>query len=201
MDETGKEIINTFMGLFKHRKPRKLETDKGKEFVMNNVQLFLRVMTFIWFSSESELKAYIVEQFNRTIKEKLWEYFTHNNTKRWTDVLPSSVDNYKNSYHRSIKMEPIEASKKENEKEVYTNLFPYVEVQKPSINKFNVGYLVIINKSKGGFDKGYLPNYTTKMFQIAQVKHSTAIIYELSDKTGELIIGGFYEKERSKSIQ
>ncbi|XP_065581049.1 uncharacterized protein LOC136040678 [Artemia franciscana] len=116
MDETGKEIINTFMGLFKHRKPRKLETDKGEEFVMNNVQLFLRVMTFIWFSSESELKAYIVEQFNGTIKEKLWEYFTHNNTKRWTDALPYSVDNYNNSYHRSIKMKPIEGSKKGNEK-------------------------------------------------------------------------------------
>ncbi|KAK2713986.1 hypothetical protein QYM36_009766 [Artemia franciscana] len=70
-------------------------------------------------------------------------------------------------------------------KQVYTNLFPDVEVQKPSINKFNVGYLVRINKSKGAFDKGYLPNYTTKVFQIAQVKHSTAIMYELSDKTAE----------------
>jgi len=61
--------------------------------------------------------------------------------------------------------------------------------------------LARINKSKGVFDKSYLPNYTTEVFQIAAVKHATPITYELSDKTGELIIGGFYEKELLKAIQ
>jgi hypothetical protein len=51
--------------------------------------------------------------------------------------------------------------------------------------------LIRINKSKGVFDKGYLPNYTTELFQTAAEKHTTPITYEQSDKTGELIIGGF----------
>ena len=46
-DKTGKEIINAFKDLFKNRKPKKLRTDKGKEFVMKNVKCFLRVMNFI----------------------------------------------------------------------------------------------------------------------------------------------------------
>ena len=128
------------------------------------------------------------------------EYFNHNNTKRWIDVLPSFVDNYKNSYHRSFKMKLIEASSKGNENNVYTNLFSHVKFQKRSIRKFNVGDLVIINKSKGVFYKDYLPNYTTEVFQIVAVKPKTSIAYELSDKTGELIIGSFYEKELSKAF-
>ena len=44
-------------------------------------------------------------------------------------------------------MKPIEASKKGNENKMYTNLFPDVEIQKPSTNKFNVGDLIRINKS------------------------------------------------------
>ena len=74
---------------------------------------------------------------------------------------------------------------------MYTNLFPDVEIQKPSISKFDVGDLVRINKSKGVFDKGCLLNYTTEVFQIPAVKHTSNITYELSDKTGELIISGF----------
>ena len=97
---------------------------------MKNVQLFFKSHEIDWFSSESEFKAQIVEQFDRKIKEKLWKYFTHNYTKRWIDVLPSFIDNYRNSYHRSIKMNPTEANKKGNANKVYTNLFPDVEAQK-----------------------------------------------------------------------
>jgi hypothetical protein len=70
-DKTGKEIINAFTDLFKNRKPKKLQTDKGKEFAMKNVQVFFKSREIHWFSSESELKAQIVERLNRTIKEKL----------------------------------------------------------------------------------------------------------------------------------
>ena len=46
-DKTGKEIINTFIGLFKNRKPKKLQTVKGKELVIKTFKYFLRVMKFI----------------------------------------------------------------------------------------------------------------------------------------------------------
>ena len=95
---------------------------------MKNVQVFFKSHEIHWFSSESKLKAQIVGRLSRTIKEKLWKYFIHKNTKHWIDVLLSFVDNYNNSYHRFIKMKPMEASKKGNENKVCTNLFPCVEV-------------------------------------------------------------------------
>ena len=109
-------------------------------------------------------------------------------------VLLSFVDNYKNSYHRFIKMKPTEVCKKRKENMMYNNLFPDFEFQKPSINKLDVCDLVRINKNKGVFVKGYLPNYTTELFQIAVVKNTATRTYELSDKTGELIIVSFLEK-------
>ncbi|KAK2721808.1 hypothetical protein QYM36_003950 [Artemia franciscana] len=168
------------------------EPDKGNEFDMKNVQV--QSHETHWLSFESELKAQIVGRFNRTLREGLRKYFTHYNTKRRVDVLPSFVDKSNNSHHRSIKMKPIEGSKKGNENKVYTNLFPDVEVQIPSISKFNVEDFVRINNSKGVFDEGYLSSYTTEVFQIAAVKHTTPITYELSDRTGELIIVGDYGK-------
>ena len=92
-------------------------------------------------------------------------------------------------------MKPIEANKKGNENKVYSNLYPDVEVQKPSISYLNVGDLVWINKSNAVSDRECLPNYVSGVFQIVAVKHTTLIAYELSNKTGEVIIGVSYEKE------
>ena len=40
----------------------------------------------------------------------------------WISELPSVIKQYNNSFHHSIEMTPVLASKKSNEKEVYSNL-------------------------------------------------------------------------------
>ena len=40
----------------------------------------------------------------------------------WIDELPSVIKQYKNTIHSSVKMTPNQASKKSNEKEVFSNL-------------------------------------------------------------------------------
>ena len=50
----------------------------------------------------------------------MYKYFTAINTKRWIDILPDLVYNYNTSYHRSIKMTPVQAV--ENPQEAYENL-------------------------------------------------------------------------------
>ena len=65
----------------------------------------------------------MIERFNRTIKEKMFKYFSANNTRKFVDVLDLLVDQYNNTIHSSIKMIPNEASCKENENvygEIYT---------------------------------------------------------------------------------
>ena len=102
-------ITHAFKTLFKERKRTLLQTDAGTEFINKKTHELLEQDKIEWFQSQNETKAQIVEQFNRTLKDIMCKSFTANNTKRWIDVLPDLVHNYNNSYHRSIKMTPIQA--------------------------------------------------------------------------------------------
>ena len=66
----------------------------------------------------------MIERFNRTIKEKMFKYFSANNTRIYVDVLDLLVEQYNNTIHSSVQMSPKEASRKENENKVWRNLYP-----------------------------------------------------------------------------
>jgi len=76
------------------------------------------------YSAENEEKSSVVESWNRTMKEKMFKYFTANNTNKYIDVLDDFVERYNSTRHSSIKMTSVEASKKENEVRVHRNLYP-----------------------------------------------------------------------------
>ena len=61
----------------------------------------------------------MIERFNRTIKEKMFKYFSANNTRKYVDILDLLVNQYNNSIHSSIKMNQNEASRKKNENKVW----------------------------------------------------------------------------------
>ena len=88
-----------------------------------------------------------------------------NSTKRWIDVLPDLVYNYNNSYHRSIKMTPVQAS--ENPSEAWDNL--YESKQPKTKPKFNPGDFVRISKYRKTFKRGYTGNYTDEVFVVTDV--------------------------------
>ena len=58
-----------------------------------------------FYTSENEdLKASVVERFNRTLKTKMYRYFTYKNTRRYIDVLDDMLHSYNNTYHNSVGM-------------------------------------------------------------------------------------------------
>jgi len=71
----------------------------------------------------NEEKSSVTESWNRTMKEKIFKYFTANNTNKYIDVLDDFVERCNNTRYSSIKMTPVEASKKKNEVRVYRNLY------------------------------------------------------------------------------
>ena len=195
--KTGNEVSIAFAKIFKQRKPNRLQTDKGTEFINKTTQELLRKHSITWFATENEFKAQIVERFNRTLKGKMYKYFTANNTRQWVNILPDLVENYNSSYHRSIKMTPNEASKKSNERKARDNLdmYSYPVQKRPA---FNLGDTVRISKYKGKFKKGYTPNYTSELFTISAILYTNPITYKITDKNNEVIKGTFYEQELSK---
>ena len=173
----------------------KLQTDKGSEFINKKTQELLKNENVQWFSTQNETKAQIVERLNRTIKNRMYKYFTAKNTRKWVNVLPKFIENYNTSYHRSVKMTPVEASKKKNEGIVRNNLYPIVE--KTYKAKFKVGDRVRIDKYKGTFKRGYTPNFTSELFTIASVLDTHPPTYKIRDDNDEIIIGNFYDQELS----
>ena len=69
------------------------------------------------------------------------------------------------------------------------------------VQKFKVGYHVRIWKYKSIFAKGYLPNWSEKVFVIKKVKNTVSWTYLISDLKGEEIVGTFYKKELQKAIK
>src|SRR5271167_1473690 len=85
------------------RKPmKKVQSDQGLEFESKVMKIFFASLGIEQFSVKSQFKAAIVERFNRTLKNKMWNYFTHANTHKWLDILPKLLEGYNKAAHRGI---------------------------------------------------------------------------------------------------
>ena len=203
-DKKTESVSSAFDLIFKKskRKPEKLWTDKRSEFISKHFKDFLKRHSIILYHSQHEEKSSIVERWNKTMKNKMWKMFSANNNTVYWDKLDKLVDDYNNSYHSSIKMTPTEASKKENEKQVFTNLYEDEIYLKPKKPKFSIGDKVRISKYKRRvFDKGYTPNWTEELFVVDKVILTKPVTYNVVDLLGEKVEGSFYEKELQKAKQ
>jgi len=195
-DKTGKSVADAFKEIFRKskRKPEKLWTLEGREFYNKHVnELGVEL-----YSTENEEKSSVVKRWNRTMKQKMFKYFTANNTKKYIDFLDDFVERYNNTRHSSIKMTPVEACKKENEVRVYRNLYPDL-TRRPMRAKFKIGDKVRILKKKGLFEKGLTPNWTEEVFTISKIQRTNPVTYKITDLNDEEIQGAFYEQELQKT--
>ena len=103
------------------------------------------------YSRYSEKGPSIAERVIRTVRNLLKKPVSLAGKADWLSELPSVVKQYNNTIHSSIKMTPIQASKKSNEKEVFSNLKDNRGIQKP---KHNLGQLVRTADIKRVFSKG-----------------------------------------------
>ena len=170
--------------------------DKGKEFYDKDVKALIEL-----YSTENEEKSRLAERWIRTMLEKMWKYFSANSTNVYINALSDLVREYNNTRHSSIKMTPVNASKKENELGVWRNLYPeHLKIH--DINpKFSVGDKVRISKKKKTFEKGYTTRWTEEIFTIVEVKRTSPVTYKIADLNGEEIQGTFYEPELQKTSQ
>ena len=124
-DKTGKTITNAFQSIVKSRKrkPKKLWVDNGSEFYNNVSKKWLIENEIKMYSTFNEGKAVVLERFNRTLKDKMYKYFTANNTYKYVDVLPDLINEYNNYKHSTIKMALTEASMKYNEQVIQNDVY------------------------------------------------------------------------------
>ena len=111
----------------------------------------------------------------------------------YIDKLDDIVNECNNTYHRTIKMKPVDV--KDN---------TYIDFEKEVNNKdpkFKIGDHVIISKYKNNFAKGYTSNWSEEAFIVSKIKNTVPWTYVINDLNGEEITGTFYEKELQRTNQ
>ena len=203
----GAAVTKAFETMTTERQPCSVQTDKGKEFLNKTFQDHLKSKNIEFFTSENDdIKASLVERLNRSLKEKLWRYFTHKRTYRYLDVLDQVVSSYNRTYHKTLKMPPADVSLENSETIFYRHDLPtkkqierlWKKTARPADTQSLIapGDRVRMLRSKGAFDKGYEGNWKEEVVNVAKTLGSRG--FELQDDTGEEIKGVFYPEEIQK---
>ena len=104
------------------RSPLKIESDRGTEFYKSIFQNFFRRKDIKHYSRFTDKAPSIAERVITTLRNLLKKPVFEKGNANWLSELRTVIKQYNNTIHSSIKMTPIQSSKKMNEKLVYTNL-------------------------------------------------------------------------------
>ena len=117
-------------------------------------------------------RSVVAERFLTILKTKIYKYMTLISKKVYVDKLDDIVNEYNNTYHRVIKMKPVDI--KDN---------TYIDFKKEIIDedpKFKIGDHVIISKYKNIFAKRYAPNWSEENFVIKKAKNTVSWTYVIN---------------------
>ena len=188
------DIKPCFEKIFKERKPSYIWSDQESAFFSKEMLKFFEDNNVKIYHTYSNLKAVIIERFNRSLRELMMKSFVKNNNTVWYNILSELIKTYNNRYHRTIKMKPIVVNKT-NEKHIKNTVYNYdITNKKP---KYKINDLVRISlKRRELFDKptGNI-KWSEELFKIYKINKSNVISYQIKDMNDEIIKGIFYEKE------
>ena len=158
-DKKGVSIVDAFQKILDKSggKPNKIWVGKGSEFYNNSSKKWLKDNDIEMYSIHNEGKFVVAERFIRTLKSKIYKCMTSISKNVYIDKLDDIVNEYNNTYHRKIKMKPVDV--KDNIYIDSTELHSKKEVNHKD-PKFKVGDCIRISKRKNIFAKGYTPNWS-----------------------------------------
>ena len=113
------------------------------------------------YSTHNDGKSVVAKRFIETLKNKIYKYMNLISKNVYIDKL-DVVNKYNNTYHRTIKMEPIDV-----------NLNICIDFNKENNNKgpkYKIGYHERTSKYKKIFANGYAPNCSEEVFVIKMLK-------------------------------
>ena len=92
-NKSAASLVAKFTQLLSNGAPNTLQTDKDTDFFNRQLQKLLKEHGVHHFTTHNEeTKASIVERFNRTLRTRMWRYFTKTQSVRYVDVLRPLCD-------------------------------------------------------------------------------------------------------------
>ena len=192
------EVLKGFEKILKRSgTPKRLRTDAGTEFTNHKIKEWFDKMGIKFYLVQNESKASIAERVIRTLRKKFRRHMSHKQTAKYLDMLQDMAKSYNNTYHRTIKMKPIDVNKK-NEFKLWMRLYMPTFTKVPLAAKLNIGDRVRVSKLRRTFSRGYEEGWSQEIFKIDKILHSDPPRYLLKDLKDEDVTGSFYEEEMHK---
>lgn len=196
--KTAQAVLDAVKEMKTMRKPKNWQVDKGGEF--RALADFMTEHSINFYTTQNpDTKAAFAERVIRTLKSRLYRYFTAANSWRYIDVLGDIVDSYNNTTHRTIGMKPTDV-RRSDVKAIKKRMYPMLSNVRIKF-KFSVGDQVRLAKEKHYFEKGYKQGWTNEIFTISERLARVPPVYKVQDSSGEEIVGTFYEPELQKIIK
>ena len=109
-DKKGVSIVDAFQKILddSNRKPNKIWVDKGSEFYNSSFKKWLKDNDIEMYSIHNEGKSIVAERFVTTLKTKIYKYLTSISKYIHIDKLDHIVNEYNNTYHRTIKIKSVD---------------------------------------------------------------------------------------------
>ena len=199
INKSAASFMEGFISIMKRAKtfPRRILSDRGAEIKNKIFQAYCNKNNIHLIYSNNLIHAPYIERFNRTLKNLMFRYMTHNETDRYIDALPFLVSTYNNRKHRMIGMTPDQAEKPGQTYAIRRKQEEYYSKVKRTKPRYKVGEIVRISKLKGHFDRGFTQQYQEEIYRIKSI--STRLPYptyelETFDRD-EVLEGNFYANE------
>ncbi|KAL3117435.1 hypothetical protein niasHT_004438 [Heterodera trifolii] len=177
--------------------PETLYTDRGLEFVAKPMKEFFAENGIKKYETSSKKKAAVAERAIRTLKTRLYKYFSAKNTSAWVDVLPKFLSAINNSVCRATGLRPNDISDA-NAREVWKRVYGEGLVPAEKRPKIKAGETVRIPEPKHIFEKGYIPNYSDHVYTVDEARSTNPQHYLLKDYYGTKLKRKFYLPELTK---
>ena len=190
-------VLTAFKKMLKniHHKPNMVTADLGLEFSNKKFLNFLKEKKIYFYTLQGESHGGVIERNLQTIKSKIARFWRNKGSHNWTGILPSIIDSHNNTWHRSIKMAPIEVELW-NSDSVHDTLYKKMAKIK---GKFKVGDLVRFSYILDSRSKKYEGKWSPKILLITKKFYPTyghIAMYKLIDNySKKLIPGSFYSEE------
>lgn len=194
--KTPAEVVEAIKPIFKTAIPSlAFYVDGGAEWKGAFKDYMKKQKIAIW-TSLNDTKAAKAENVIKTFKHRLYKYFHYANTKDWISVYKKIINGMNHSWHRIIKMRPVDCNSKEQAKIAFLRSYekdlghPSSPVDLVPSDQIRISHL------RENFRKRYLQTFSTEKFTIEKrVDTENQPIYTVKGENNDSIRGKFYRKE------